>query len=65
MVFRIEPKFPECRECQFYHPRRLLSRCLKCGAGEYFEERFDDRELNETELMKLYTKMALDNDDTD
>lgn len=37
---RPEPKFAECEECRWLRTYN----CNRCGAGEFFEERF--RELN-------------------
>lgn len=66
MTFRIEPRFPECRECRFYSPRKFLSICLRCGAGEYFEERIDDPAApTDGELMNLYRKMDRENAEED
>lgn len=57
MVFRIKPRFEECRDCRFYSPKRLLSRCLRCGVGEFFEERDPDTELSESDLMDFFKDM--------
>lgn len=38
----ISPRFDECVECRFHNPNSIVSRCLACSAGEYFEERFEE-----------------------
>jgi len=58
-----EPRFPECRECKFYRPSRPSANCLRCGAGEFFEEKEPDGEPDADELMRMYAEM--DNDSGD
>jgi hypothetical protein len=58
----VKPRHPECRDCKFFSETRITRRCLNCGAGEFFEQKFKDRELNDDELMAIYSGM---NDDDD
>lgn len=57
-----KPRHDECLDCRFFDPNRIKRRCLSCGSGEFFEERFDDRAPDETELMKIYAGMGYDED---
>jgi len=52
------PKFPECRDCKFFRPETGSVRCLPCGAGEYFEEKIEDRQPNVDELMEMFKNMT-------
>jgi hypothetical protein len=54
-------RFDDCVSCKFFKPLRhrdYVARpsgiCLRCGAGEFFEERFDDFEPSDQEKMNLY-----------
>ena len=48
-----EPRFPECRDCKNFHPKRPTPPCLRCGAGEFFEEAFNEKEPSEIDLIKM------------
>lgn len=58
----VKPRHPECRDCKFFNPNRVNRRCMPCGAGEFFEEKFDDRAPDETELMRMFIGMSEWND---
>ncbi|SER26497.1 hypothetical protein SAMN05216548_11425 [Faunimonas pinastri] len=62
MNTRFKPKFEDCRDCRFYSPSRPSPLCVRCGAGEFFEERIDDDLPDERELMTYLSRME-DNDD--
>lgn len=57
-----EPKFDECEDCRFFNPLRAHRNCKSCTAGEFFQERIEDREPTDTELMKLFSQMRFDDD---
>lgn len=59
---RSEPRFLECVDCRFYSKTRVLPLCLRCGAGENFEEKQDHREPTDAELMEIYRKMDHDSE---
>jgi Zn ribbon nucleic-acid-binding protein len=56
-------RYPECKDCKHFDPTTLSIKCLRCGAGEYFEERIDDDDPSDEEMMILYGKMSRDEDD--
>lgn len=60
---RADQRHPECRDCRFFKPGRASAKCLPCGAGEFFEEKIEPRELSDNELMELYAGMNYDNRD--
>jgi len=51
-------RFLECRDCRFLLRDRPSPICVRCGAGEFFEERIDDRQPTESELMKILKGMG-------
>lgn len=57
-------KFSDCVSCKFYNKRftKKIANpvCGECDNGEFYEERFRNRALNDNELMDLYGKMAND-----
>jgi hypothetical protein len=59
---KVEPRFLECRDCKFYSKKRVYPRCLRCGAGEYFEERQEEYEPSDEDLMQIYRKMDRDDE---
>lgn len=53
----IHERFPECVSCRWFRS----GRCVRCGAGEFFEELIaDPEEPNDDELMQLYSEMTND-----
>jgi hypothetical protein len=60
---RFNGRHPECRDCKFFRPNIGSVHCLPCGAGEFFEEKIDDHQPDEEELMILFTHMDGCNDD--
>lgn len=55
---KYEPRFLECRDCKFYRVARPpFPLCLRCGAGEYFEEKNEDYTPSDNDLMEIYRKM--------
>lgn len=59
-----KPRFPECHDCRFFNPVRPTPNCIRCGNGEFFEERNDvPAEMSEHELMAEFTRMHHDNDE--
>lgn len=59
---QFEPRFPECVECKFYRPSSGGYRCRRCGAGEFFEEQEKTLQLDDNELMKLFSEMEYEDD---
>ena len=53
----VKPRHPDCRECKFFSSTRIHPRCVPCGAGEFFEEKFDDSAPDENELMLMFLGM--------
>lgn len=51
------PKYPECTICKNYRPETGHVRCLPCGAGEFFEEKIDDRHPDNWVLMEMFKNM--------
>lgn len=57
----VEPRHDECRTCVFFNARRLSAKCLRCGAGEFYEERVEEQALpDEDELRELFSKVRTD-----
>lgn len=51
----IQLRFEECISCRWLQS----GRCVRCGAGEFFEESIEEpRELDDDELMQLYSEMT-------
>lgn len=50
----------ECTECRFYEPSRPSGKCLRCGAGEFFELLINDEPPNEVELWKMCAERSDD-----
>jgi hypothetical protein len=57
------PKFPDCTSCKIYRPETGAVKCLSCGAGEFFEEKVDDHQPNDNELMEMFRNMRGGNGD--
>lgn len=58
-----EPRFDECLDCRFYHERRVHRNCLRCGAGEFFEEEIKEEEVTDDDLFDMLKDW--DNDDAE
>jgi hypothetical protein len=51
------PKFGDCTICRFYRPETGSVKCLPCEVGENFEEKINDRQPDDDELMKMFANM--------
>lgn len=51
-----EPKFPECTGCRFFSAKLDKPECRECGAGEFYEEKINTRQLSRDELMDIYRR---------
>jgi hypothetical protein len=60
MAFK--PRHKDCPSCKFFNPHRPSAKCVPCGAGEFFEEKDDDSELDDDELMALYAGQDYEHD---
>jgi hypothetical protein len=61
----VKPRHPECRDCKFFSSTSVSSRCLPCGAGEFFEEGIEERTPGIDELFKTFRIMSEFNYDGD
>ncbi len=57
---RIEPRYPECRECTHCDVTRLVRACLGCKAGENFDPKIDDDEPSEAALYGMLREWSHD-----
>jgi hypothetical protein len=56
-----EPRHDDCRRCVFWNARRLNVNCLRCGAGEFFEEKVEEKALPDAdELQEIVAGMTDD-----
>jgi hypothetical protein len=53
-------KFPECKTCIRFSPEKLSPQCVRCDAGQFFEEKLDDSAPDQNTLMKIFGKMYPD-----
>lgn len=57
-------RFPECKSCVSFNAKMISVNCLKCGAGEFFEERIREfMEVREGESQQLYFGKGNGDDD--
>jgi hypothetical protein len=61
----VKPRHPDCTDCKFFNRHRVNTRCVPCGAGEFFEEKIVDRAPNDNELMIMFAGMSEYYDDLD
>ena len=47
-----EPRHDDCRSCVFWNARRLNPNCLRCGAGEFYEEKIKEKALPDAEELQ-------------
>ncbi len=58
----VKPRHSDCPSCKFFNRRVASARCLPCGAGEFFEEKDSDVELDDDSLMALYAGQDYEHD---
>lgn len=56
----VKPKFPECKTCINFNPRRLNPICLSCDAGEHYDPKVDFLDPNEDDFFQTLTEMTYD-----
>lgn len=49
----IKPRFEDCIECRFFKRNTIVPQCLKCTAGEFFEEKFSEFDPDALEYRKF------------
>lgn len=54
----VKQRHPECSDCKFFNAHTVSRRCLSCGVGEFFEEKFRDKAPDDDELMRIYIEMS-------
>lgn len=56
----IKQRHDECPSCVHHNPNRIVKQCLKCGAGEFFEEIIVETSPTEKELREFAADMNND-----
>ena len=47
-------RHPECKDCKHFRPHTGSVHCLNCDAGEFFEEKINDQQPSDQELLNYY-----------